>query len=65
VLAVDFVAHRQGMATPASATCENVPPGLALHARAEPVVLQALLPAGISIRRLHIVGVSVRAVIKK
>jgi len=65
VLAVDFVADRQGMAPPASATRENVPSALGLHPRAEPVVLHALLPAGISICRLHVVGVSIRAVVQK
>jgi len=65
VLAVDFVADRQGMATPASATRENVSPGLGLHTRAEPVVLHALSSAGISICRLHVVSVSVRAVVQK
>jgi len=65
VLAVDFVADRQGMAAPASATRENVPSGLRLHARAEPVILYALLPARISICRLHVVGFSIRAVVQK
>jgi len=65
VLAVDFVADRKGMATPASATRENVPSGLGLHARAEPMVLYALPPARISIRRLHFVIVSIRPVVQK
>jgi hypothetical protein len=65
VLAVDFVADRQGMATPASATRENVPSGLGLHARPEAMVLHALLPAGVSICRLHVVGFSIRTVVQK
>jgi len=65
VLAVDFVADRQGMSTPAPATRENVSSGLCLHARSETVVLHALLPARISICRLHVVGVSIHAVVEK
>lgn len=65
VLAVDFVADRQGMATPAPATREYVPSGLGLHARTETVVLHALLSARISICRLHVIGVSILAVVQK
>jgi hypothetical protein len=65
VLAVDFVADRQGVATPASATRENISPGLRLHARAETVILDALSPAGISICWLHVLSISIRAVVQK
>lgn len=65
MLAVYFVADRQRMAAPLTAPRQYLPARLRLHARAEPVVLDPLLPAGISIRRLHLLVVSVRDVVRK
>ena len=65
MFAVYFVADRQGMTTPLAAARQYLPARLRLHARAEPVILDPLLPARISIRRLHLVVVSVRDVVRK
>ena len=53
VLRAQLVAHRQGVASPAATTGEDLASGLRLHSGPEAVILQPLASTWIPERRLH------------